>query len=91
MSTTHPDDEQLSAFLDGEADGDAAAHIAGCADCSARVEALRSVASAVAAPLPQVGPAARDAAIANALAAAEAGSLRTSVTARMVCADGNSY
>ena len=72
MSTTHPDDEQLSAFLDGEADGDAAAHIAGCADCSARVEALRSVASAVAAPLPQVDPTERDAAIAIALAAAEA-------------------
>jgi hypothetical protein len=71
MTSPHPDDERLNAYLDGEDTG-AAEHLASCADCQARLDAFRRVAAAVGAP---VGPApaeSREAAIAAALALAPA-------------------
>jgi hypothetical protein len=65
----HGDDEALSAFVDGEAPG-WAAHVAGCGTCRARVEALRAVRAAVAAPLEPSPAGQRETAIAAALAAA---------------------
>ncbi|HZQ84249.1 MAG TPA: hypothetical protein VFA83_05405 [Acidimicrobiales bacterium] len=67
MSTMHPSDEDLSAYLDGEAP-EVAAHVDGCAACRARVERLRGAAAMVATPPPPPHPAARDAAIAAAVA-----------------------
>ena len=43
---THPDPEQLSAYIDGELTGtdrdDLEQHLTGCSDCSATVRALRA-------------------------------------------------
>lgn len=42
--STHPDPERLAALATGEApDAELAAHLAGCADCSAEVEGLREL------------------------------------------------
>ena len=62
----HPGDEALSAALDGE-DTAAAAHAAGCAVCGPRLDALRAVSAAVAAPVEPVAADTRDRAIAAAL------------------------
>lgn len=73
MNAPHLDDERLSAHLDGTpldgTDPAAADHLAGCADCRARLEAFRSVAELVGAPLPPPPAGAVDAAVAAALAA----------------------
>jgi hypothetical protein len=66
--TAHLDDERLSASLDGD-EPSAAAHLQGCDDCRARLDSLRAVAAAVAAPVPPLDADRRDAAIAAALAA----------------------
>lgn len=67
MNAPHLDDERLSAHLDGE-DPAAAEHLAECGSCRARLEAFRSVAELVGAPVaPPDG--AVDAAVAAALAA----------------------
>ncbi|HVF75973.1 MAG TPA: hypothetical protein VM938_13085 [Acidimicrobiales bacterium] len=50
MSSPHPDDERLSAALDGH-DAEALAHAAGCRECAARLDQFRAVAASVAAPL----------------------------------------
>lgn len=72
MSAPHPDDEQLSAALDGH-HGEALAHAEGCATCTARLAELRAVAALVGAPVP-TPPA--DAAVAAALRAAAVTPLR---------------
>ena len=51
MNAAHPLDEQLSALLDGEAEGAVAAHVEGCDVCGARVELLRAAAAAIATPV----------------------------------------
>lgn len=51
----HPDDETLSAALDGEDDEVVALHLAGCGSCGTRLADLRAVAVAVASPV--AGPA----------------------------------
>ncbi|MDP1795516.1 MAG: hypothetical protein Q8K63_15370 [Acidimicrobiales bacterium] len=45
----HPDDEFLSALLDGEAPSGDTAHVDGCAECQERVETLRHATTIVAA------------------------------------------
>ena len=72
MNAPHLDDERLSAHLDGsqfdDTDPAAGDHLASCAECRARLEAFRSVAELVGAPVtPPAG--AVDAAVAAALAA----------------------
>jgi hypothetical protein len=47
MNTKHPDDETISAALDGEADEAAQAHVTSCSVCAARVAEFRSLAAAV--------------------------------------------
>ena len=69
LSSTHLDDEALSAVLDGVGTDDDARHVEGCGSCSARLEAVRAVAAAVAAPVPSPGPERLDAAVAAALSA----------------------
>jgi hypothetical protein len=66
MTIAHPDDEMLSALLDGEADQDADTHVAGCAACGARLAALRAAAASVG-EAPQPRPAVRESAIRAAL------------------------
>lgn len=72
MSAPHPDDEQLSAALDGH-DPAALGHAEGCADCAARLDRFRAVAALVAAPVATPSP---DAAVAAALRAATVTPLR---------------
>lgn len=62
----HPDDELLSALLDGEADTDFAAHVDGCAECAQRLEALRGASMALQAPVVVPGHL-REAAVARAI------------------------
>lgn len=69
MTGPHPDDEALSAALDGE-DAPAAAHLVGCAACQARRDALDLARQAVSADSPGVAPTGlADRAVAAALAA----------------------
>lgn len=69
-----PDDELVSAYLDGEVNEVERAHVEASADLLARVEALRStVATFRAAPLPTSSPELREVTIAAALAAAATG------------------
>jgi hypothetical protein len=67
--TDHPDTEELSAFLDGEAP-EVDAHVAGCAECRRQLDTLERVRSAVATPVPPPAASTRDAAVAAALGAA---------------------
>ncbi len=53
MPATHPDDETLSALLDGDVDANAQAHVAGCEACTNRLARLRAASAAVG----QVAPA----------------------------------
>lgn len=62
-----PDDDLLSALLDGEADEDFAAHVADCADCQPRLEALRSASLAVRTPVIYPAAHVREAAVARAV------------------------
>jgi len=70
MNTNHLDDEALSAAIDGEAEAGALVHLATCAACRRRLEALRAAASAVSTPPPLPSPLEVDRAIAAALDAA---------------------
>jgi hypothetical protein len=80
MTEPHPDDESLSAALDGE-DAAAAAHVAACAACLARTDALRATSAAVAAdPVAGPPPGLADRAVAAALAAFEAERVATGPT-----------
>jgi hypothetical protein len=65
----HLDDETLSAALDGDEQA-AAAHLAACAACRERLDALRRAAAAVGAPVPPVPTLVRERHIAAALAEA---------------------
>ena len=69
MSDRHLDDEALSAVLDGEATADESAHADACAECGARLEALRQASLLVRTPVDPPTDEARDRAIAAALAA----------------------
>lgn len=69
MSSPHPDDERLSAHLDGEAGGEDA-HLEGCAQCRARLSELRSVADRVAELPSPPSPTDRERGVAAALGAA---------------------
>ena len=69
MNQHHPDDELLSAALDGEPDPDTVAHLGACGGCLARLDALDRVRQSVAAD-PGPAPAAfADRALAAATAA----------------------
>lgn len=68
----HLDDERLSAILDGT-EGPPDEHLAACARCRARLDALRRAAAAVAATPPSVPEAVRDRHIARALTALPTG------------------
>ena len=68
----HPDDELLSAALDGH-EREAAAHARRCPACGARMTALQAAAQALAAPLPLAAPAVRDAAVRRAVHEGRAG------------------
>jgi len=72
MSAPHPDDERLSAALDGH-DAEALAHADGCAQCAARLAGFQAVAALVGAPVS--APRADDA-VAAALGSATVTSLR---------------
>ena len=61
----HPDDERLSAALDG-LDDQAAAHATDCAPCGGRLEELRRAAALAATPVDPPASEHRDAAIAAA-------------------------
>lgn len=74
MMDLHPDDELLSALLDGE-DDTTAAHVAGCDSCQARVEVLRAVAEVVADPFEPGAELGREHRIATAIAAMRRGRL----------------
>lgn len=50
MNDAHPDDELLSASLDGDGDPTTAAHVGGCPTCRARLDALDGVRREVATP-----------------------------------------
>jgi hypothetical protein len=68
----HLDDEALSAVLDGEGAAHEAAHVDACDDCGARLEVLRSASLLVRTPVAPAGDAAREAAVAAALATVSA-------------------
>ena len=68
----HPDDERLSALIDGEGRPDDDSHTESCAACTARLALLRVASVAVGAPVGPPDPARRTAAIDAALAAADA-------------------
>jgi hypothetical protein len=68
MSDVHPDNEALSAYLDGE-DLQWRDHIAGCSSCTLHLDQLRRVGTAIATSVPPPHPGQRDAAIARALRA----------------------
>src|SRR5947207_11258260 len=76
--TTHPDPEILSASLDGEAP-EVEGHVAACAECWRRHDALSQVQSAIAAPVPPPDEHHRDVAVA---AAVDAAAQSTPVTRR---------
>ncbi|MCU1461952.1 MAG: hypothetical protein JWO37_2027 [Acidimicrobiales bacterium] len=67
MMSPHPDDEALSAALDGE-DPAAAGHAASCADCRARMTALAGAAALVATVVAPPAEHERDRAVAAAMA-----------------------
>jgi hypothetical protein len=67
----HLDDEALNAVLDGEASEEERAEAAACANCSARLDRLRLVAAALAAPGPSPDATRRRVAIDAALRAGE--------------------
>jgi hypothetical protein len=67
MNFQHPADEVVSAVLDGEASSDEVAHVHGCTECSARLEAFRAIAAGVGAIVEPPSAAVRDAAVAAAL------------------------
>ena len=70
MTLLHsPDDEVLSAYLDGAGDEADARHIESCATCQARLAELRAVATRVGGPVVAPDPERRERAIAAALAA----------------------
>lgn len=71
MTDGHPDDELLSAHLDGDAP-EVRPHLVGCAPCRARLAELRAVAAAVAVPPPAPPQHVVDGAVAAALARQEA-------------------
>lgn len=71
MSHHLPDDEALSAHLDGEGDAATAEHLGSCASCEARLVELEAAARAVGTPAGRRPDAARAAAVDAALAAAE--------------------
>jgi hypothetical protein len=66
----HLPDDALSAVLDGEATATESAHADTCAECSARLAALREASLLVRTPVPPPDDARREAAIAAALATA---------------------
>lgn len=68
---SHPDDEVLSALLDGEAPPGDVAHVDGCGDCQARVAELRFAAESVARSVPIPPGHLREASLAVALRAAD--------------------
>ena len=70
----HPHDDDLSAYVDGEAADDVGRHVASCPRCNHRVEELRTVSVAVAQPPAAMSDETRAAGLAAAMAA--------SVTAR---------
>ena len=80
----HPDDERLSAVLDGEGRPDDAAHAGSCPICATRLSQLRSVAAAVGAPVGAADPQRRAAAVAAALATAGPAQAREDEQARVV-------
>ena len=70
MTTSHLDDEALSAAFDGEATASEQAHLSSCTVCQARLESLAAVARAVGAPVAQRPPGMVDDAIERAVHAA---------------------
>lgn len=68
MTEFHLDDESLSAAIDGQ-DAPATAHLAGCAACRSRSDALDAARRAVGAPLAALPAGLADRAVAAALAA----------------------
>jgi len=69
---THPNDEDLSAYVDGAAADDVGRHVASCPRCNRRVEELRTVSVAVAQPPATMSDEARAAGLAAAMAASVA-------------------
>lgn len=69
MTAPHPDDEELSAHLDGEAGAATTAHLASCPQCDGRLHRLEAAASRVAAPVRPPDDGVRQAAMAAALEA----------------------
>lgn len=76
MTEPHPDDEALSAVLDGEDDDAERAHVEGCPACQGRLDDLRAVSRAVAVAIPPRPAASIDAAIGRALAEAPPAPIR---------------
>jgi hypothetical protein len=72
MTERHPDDEALSAVLDGEGGDDDRIHVDGCAPCQARLAQFRGVSLAVGAAVPARADSEISAAVSRALAAAGA-------------------
>lgn len=74
MTLLHsPDDELLSAYLDGAGTEADALHIEACPACQSRLRELRAVVTAVGGPAPVPDPGRRDQAVAAALAVRDAG------------------
>jgi hypothetical protein len=67
MTTSHLDDEALSAALDGEATASEQAHLSSCSICQAHLESLAAVARAVGVPVAQRPPGEVDDAIKRAV------------------------
>ena len=67
---THADDELLSALIDGEPVEEAAAHVAECAECQARLARLQAVATALKTRVELPAAHVREAAVASAMSAA---------------------
>jgi hypothetical protein len=68
MPDDHLRDEALSDALDGNAPPEVTSHLATCNQCRTRIDAMTAAARAVAQPPPAPSAAARDAAVARALA-----------------------
>jgi hypothetical protein len=69
----HPDDDRLSALLDGQGSADDEAHVLGCGACKARLATWQDATRLVSTPVEPASPSRRESAVAAALAEVSVG------------------